>query len=75
MNERHESGLKGLSKVSILKFVKAGNFFCRDRYPQTDYSGWIWGDKNDGKIKDIGFISFFALELDFAQPRSKFFHL
>ena len=27
MNESHESGLKGLSKVSILQLVKAGNFF------------------------------------------------
>ena len=55
------------------------NFFCHDRHPQTDFSGCIWGDENDGQIKNIGFISFFALELDFvnlarvlARPRSDF---
>ena len=44
------------------------NFFCHDRHPQTDFSGCIWGDENDGQIKNIGFISFFALELDFVNP-------
>ena len=58
------------------------NFFCHDRHPQTDFSGCIWRDKNDGQIKNIGFISFFALELDFvnparvlAKPRSEFFFI
>ena len=44
------------------------NFFCHDRHPKTDFSGCIYGDKNDGEIKNIGFISFFALELDFVNP-------
>ena len=56
------------------------NFFCHDRHPQTDFSGCIWRNKNDGQIKNIGSISFFALELDFVNParvlaksRSEFF--
>ena len=30
--------------------------------------GRIRGDENDGKIENIGFISIFALELDFVNP-------
>ena len=52
----------------ILKGEGLVIFFCHDRHPQTDFSGCIWGDENDGQIKNIGFISFFALELDFVNP-------
>ena len=48
------------------------NFFCRDRHPQTDFLGRIWGDENDGKIKNIGFISIFALEIAFSDRKMKF---
>ena len=48
------------------------NFFCHDRHPRTDFLGRIWGDENDGKIKNIGFISIFALELAFSDRKMKF---
>ena len=48
------------------------NFFCHDRHPKTDFLGRIGGDENDGKIKNIGFILFFALELAFSDRKTKF---
>ena len=47
-------------------------FFCHDRHPQTDFLVRIWGDENDGKIKNIGFISIFALELAVSDRKMKF---
>ena len=47
------------------------NFFCHDRHPQTDFLGGIWGDENDGKIKNIGSILIFALELAFLDRKMK----
>ena len=48
------------------------NFFCHDRHPQTVFWGRIWDDENDGKIKNIGCISIFALELAFSDWKMKF---
>ena len=54
----------------LLKLKEEGlvYFFCDGRYPWTDFFESIFGDENDGEIKNIGFISFFALEADFVNP-------
>ena len=43
-------------------------FFCHGRHPWTDFFESIFGDENDDEIRNIGFISFFALEVDFVNP-------
>ena len=34
---------------------RSGNFFGRDRHSRTEFTGCIWGDENDGKIKKYRF--------------------
>ena len=58
--------------ASGTKRRRSGNYFCRDRHPQTDFLGRIWSDENDGKIKNISFISIFALEIAFSDRKMKF---